>query len=410
MDERITVYGAAWCPDCRRVKKLLAQHRTAYRWVDTEESLDAQARVRELNGGRFRVPTLVFPDGSAMPEPGNAELMVRLGLTSRASRPCYDVIVIGGGPAGLTAAVYTGRDAFETLILEQAGVGGQVGLTQTVDNFPGFEAGIGGAELAERLAAQAERFGAEALQGEEVTGIVRDGQYLVVRSASNREYIGRAVLVSTGSHYRRLDVPGEEALTGVSLHYCATCDGPLYRGKRVLVVGGGNSGFEEGLFLSSIAGEVTIVEFAPEVKASRILQHKVASRGNMKVLTNRAVREIRAEGSKLSSVSIENRKTGEVEELHPDGVFVFIGLTPNTDFLPPTIRRDRWGFIITDATLQTSLEGVFAAGDVRQGSTKQAVSAAGEGTTAALMIRQYLQSIGEARSGSTVERETAQGR
>ena len=332
--------------------------------------------------------------------------MVRLDVTSRASKSCYDVIIVGGGPAGLTAAVYTGRDSFETLILEQAGLGGQVGLTKIVDNFPGFEAGIGGEEFAERLAAQVERFGTEVLQGEQVTDIVRDGQYLIVRSANNREFIGRAVLVSTGSHYRKLDVPGEDALIGVNLHYCATCDGPLYRGKSILVVGGGNSGFEEGLSLSTIASDVTIVEFAPEVNASRILQDKVAARENMKVLLNRAVLEIKGEGTSLSSVSIENRETGQVEELRPDGVFVFVGLTPNTDFLPPTISRDRFGFITTDATLQTTMEGVYAAGDVRQGSTKQAVSAAGEGTTAALMIRQHLQSIGEAKNVNAAERAT----
>jgi thioredoxin reductase (NADPH) len=403
MAPAITVYGAAWCPDCRRVKKLLAEHQIQYTWVDTEKDEPAQAYVRKLNGGRYRVPTMVFPDGGVLSEPGNAELMVRLGITNRASKPFYDVIIVGGGPAGLTAAIYTGRDAFETLIIEQAGLGGQVGLTQIIDNFPGFEQGIAGAEFAERLALQAQRFGAEALQGEQVRDIYRDGQYLVVRSANDREYIGRTVLVSSGSDFRKLNVPGEDELIGIHVHYCATCDGPLYKGKRVMVVGGGNSGFEEGLFLSTIAKEVTIVEFTAEVRASRILQDKVAARDNMRVLTNRAVREMKAEGSELSSVLIENRETGEIEKFNPDGVFVFIGLTPNTDFLPQTIRRDPRGFIITDPSLQTTLEGVFAAGDVRQGSTKQATSAAGEGATAALMIRQYLQSIGEARTESPAE-------
>ena len=242
MAEEIVVYGATWCPDCQKVKKVLAEHQVHYRWVDTEDDAEAQAYVRELNDGQYRVPTVIFPDGEAVAEPGNAELPVRLGVTSRASKPFYDVIIVGGGLAGLTAAIYTGRDGFSTLIVEQAGLGGQVGLTQILDNFPGFEQRIGGAEFADRLASQAQRFGGEALQGEQVTDIVRDGQYLVVRSANDREYVARSVLVSSGSHYRTLDVPGEADLIGRSAHYCATCDGPLYGDRSVLVVGGGIGG------------------------------------------------------------------------------------------------------------------------------------------------------------------------
>ena len=246
MAEEIVVYGATWCPDCQRVKKVLAGHQVQYRWVDTEDDAEAQAYVREINDGQYRVPTVIFPDGEAVAEPGNAEILVRLGITSRASKPFYDVIIVGGGPTGLTAAFYTGRDRFSTLIIEQAGLGGQVSLTQILDNFPGFEKGIGGAEFADRLASQAQRFGGEALQGEQVTNIVRDGQYLVVRSANDREYIARSVLVSTGTHYRTFDVPGEADLIGRSVHYCATCDGPLYRDKSVLVVGGATAASRKG--------------------------------------------------------------------------------------------------------------------------------------------------------------------
>ena len=384
MAEPITVYGASWCPDCRRVKKLLGEHRIPYRLVDTEKSSRARARVVELNKGGYRVPTLVLADGAVLTEPGNSELKVRLGITNRASKPFYDVIIIGGGPAGLTAAIYTGRDALETLIVEQAGLGGQAGLTQLIDNFPGFEKGVGGAELADRLATQAGRFGAEALQGEQTTDIYRDGQYLVVKAANKREFIGRAVLIASGSRFRKLNVPGEEELTGAGVHYCATCDGPFYKGKTVVVVGGGISGFEEGLFLSTLAREVTIVEVHALAKASRILQGKVALHPNMRVLTGRVVRELRPDAGGLSS------------RLAADGVFVFIGLRPNTEFLPETVRRDDRGFVATDMAMQTTLQGVFAAGDVRAGSTKQAV-AASAGAAAALMIRQYLQSIGEAR-------------
>ena len=401
----ITVYGVTWCPDCSRVKKLLGESQIAYNWIDTDENPEARTKAMELASGAYRVPTLLFGDGSVLVEPTNAELKIKLGNTTRASKPFYDVIIVGGGPAGLTAAIYTGRDAMSTLILERAGLGGEVGMTQVIDNFPGFDKGISGSEFAERLAAQAERFGAESLQGEEVADITRDGQYLVVRSVNKREYIAKAVLITTGSHYRKLGAPGEDDLIGSRVHFCATCDGPFYRGKEVMVIGGGNSGFEEGLFLSTLAKEVSIVEFGSEVKASKILQEKVAARKNMNVFTGHAVKEFRINGAELESVIVENRKSGEVREWHPDGVFVFIGLNPNSEFLPDTIERDNWGFIVTNRTMEKSLEGVFAAGDVRAGSTKQAAAAAGEGTTAALMIRQYLESIGETRIKQSIERD-----
>ncbi len=405
MADELIVYGVDWCPDCRRVKTVLGEHQIPYRWVDTDHDSEARAYVEKINGGDYRIPTLKFSDGSVLAEPANAELKVKLGITGRASKPIYDVIIVGGGPAGLTAAIYTGRDSFDTLIIEKAGLGGQVGLTQVIDNFPGFDKGVSGAGFAERLAEQAQRFGTEPLQGEEISNIHRDGQYLVVTSVNKREYIGRSVLITTGSHFRQLNVPGEMGLTGIRVHYCATCDGPFYKGKSLMVIGGGNSGFEEGLFLSTFAKDVTIVEHNTEVKASKILQDKVAKRENMKVFTNRDVKEFKADGTSLSSVLIEKRDSGEIEEWKPEGVFVFIGLKPNSAFLPDTIECDNWGFIKTDFTLQTSLKGVYAAGDVRSGSTKQAVSAAGEGTTAALMIRQYLQSTGEARNTHAIERE-----
>jgi len=187
-----------------------------------------------------------------------------------------------------------------------------------------------------------------------------------------------------------LNVPGESELIGVNIHFCATCDGVFYKGKEVLVVGGGNSGFQEGLFLTTFATHVTIVEFAPQVKASMALQEKVAGRKDMTVVTNHAVQEFVIADGRLAAVKVQDRTTGEVKEWHPDGVFIFVGLSPNSGFLPPEIERDRFGFVVTDLTLQTSVKGCFAAGNVRAGSTKQIASAAGEGATAALMIREYL--------------------
>ena len=391
--DRLIVYGTTWCPDCKRAKQFLGEQRIHYHWVDIEQDSEAMAYVEEVNQGKRIVPTIVFPDGSILVEPSNAELAQKLGLTTKARRTYYDVIIVGGGPAGLTAALYTAREGLDTLVIEKSAPGGQAGITQIIDNFPGFDQGISGEEFARRLTNQARRFGVEILQAQAVTDLRTDGQYREVLTADGSRYVGRAVLIATGSRYRRLNVPGEEELIGVNIHFCATCDGAFYKDKEVLVVGGGNSGFEESLFLTRFATHVTIVEFEPQVKASPILQEKVAGRDDITVITNHAVQEFVVADGRLGAVKVQDRATGEVKEWHPDGVFVFVGMSPNSDFLPPEIERDRFGFILTDKTLQTSIRGVFAAGDVRAGATAQAASAAGEGATAALMIRQYLDSV-----------------
>jgi thioredoxin reductase (NADPH) len=201
------------------------------------------------------------------------------------------------------------------------------------------------------------------------------------------------LLIATGAGYRRLDIPGEDELIGTSVHYCATCDGAFYKGKKVLVVGGGNSGFEEGIFLTKFARQVDIVEYQPEVKARQILQEKVAGMSNMKVINNHSVKELTIKDDRLDKVIVENRATGESGEWDYDGVFVFIGLTPNSDLLKGKAELDQRGFAKAN-DMMTSMEGVFVVGDVRAGSTKQAASAAGEGATVALKIREYLQRQG----------------
>ncbi len=388
---QITVYGATWCPDCRRAKKFLGEHRIGYRNIDIEQEPEAAAVVERLNQGKRIIPTIVFPDGSLLAEPTNAQLAEKLGLQTQASRSFYGAIIVGGGPAGLTAALYLAREGVDTLVVERAGLGGQAGATQRLDNFPGFDEGIGGAEFAERLGRQARRFGVEILQAQEVQAITPDGDYWCVMLSDGREHAARVVLLATGAHYRRLGIPGEEDLIGANLHFCATCDGPFYRGKRVLVIGGGNSGFEEGLYLSQIAAQVDIVEFAPQSKASKILQDKVAQQPNMQVILNHAVKQFVGK-DRLEGILVEDRATGHTHTWDYDGVFVFIGLTPNSDLARDRAKADAGGFLVTDSTLMTSLLGVFAAGDVRAGSTKQAASAAGEGATAALMMRDYLRS------------------
>lgn len=390
--KEITVYSTVWCPDCKRAKKFFGEHRVQYVNVDIEENPQGVEFVERINKGSRIIPTIIFPDGEILVEPSNAQLAAKLGLQTKARSEYYDVIIIGGGPAGLTAALYMAREGLETLVIEKAGLGGQAGITQVLDNFPGFDEGIPGSEFADRLGRQARKFGVEILQAQEVTGIERQGMYLEVQTGADVHYHTKAVLLATGARYRRLGVPGEEELIGINVHFCATCDGAFYKGKKVLVIGGGNSGFEEGLFLTRFATQVDILVNGPQPKASRILQDKVAEKSNMRVLLNHGIREIRGTG-RLEGIDVEDKSTGETKSLNYDGVFVFIGVAPNSDLVKDRVDLDPGGFIKTDF-MMTSLPGIFAAGDVRSGSTKQAASATGEGATAALAIREYLKELG----------------
>lgn len=390
----IKVYSTVWCPDCKRAKKFFGEQRVSYENIDIEQDPDAMAYVEKVNNGKRIIPTIVFPDGSLLVEPSNAELAAKLGLKTKAQRQYYDVIIIGGGPTGLTAALYMAREGLEVLVIEKAGLGGQVGITQVLDNFPGFPGGISGGEFADRLTQQAYQFGVEILQANEVGKIVPQGTYLCAITVDNVEYGAKAVLLATGAQYRRLDVPGEDELVGTNIHFCATCDGAFYKGKRVLVIGGGNSAFEEALFLTRFAKTVDIVVHTPQVKASKILQEKVASQENMTVTVNHAIKAFQVKNNRLDRVIVEDQSTCEVKEWQYDGVFVFIGLSPNSSLVREAVEMDPFGFVLTDKTLMTSLPGLFTAGDVRAGSTKQAAAAAGEGATAALMIREYLKEVG----------------
>lgn len=388
----LTVYGATWCSDCKRAKKFLGEQRVHYDWVDVEQDADGLALVERANNGKRIIPTIVFADESTLIEPSNADLAAKLGLQTRAKMDYYDLICIGGGPTSLTAALYAAREGLDVLVIEKSGLGGQAGVTERLDNFPGFPEGIGGAEFADRLTQQARRFGVEMLQAQEVTGLRAEAESRYVTTADGREYGARAVLIATGSTYKRLGVPGEEELIGAGVHFCATCDGPFYKGKHVAVIGGGNSAGEESIFLTRFADKVSILVRGATMTASQIVINKISENTKIEVRPNTEVAELHGE-NKLSGITIRDRATGATARLDPAGIFVFIGLSPNSAWLPDSIKRDPYGFVETDATLETSVPGIFAAGDVRKGSTKQAASAAGEGATVALMVREYLKGV-----------------
>ena len=393
--DKITVFGATWCPDCRRAKEFLGEQRVAYDWIDLEQHPEATELVERINGGSRSIPTIVFPDGSHLVEPGNDELAEKLGINRSAKSTTYDVVIVGGGPTGLTAAIYAARENQSVLIIEKSAVGGQAGVTERLDNYPGFPDGVAGHELADRMRRQAERYGVEILQAVAVSAVSSEGDWVTVTTTTGDSYQARAVLVATGSVYRRTGAEGESDLIGAGIHFCATCDGPFYRGaKEVLVIGGGNSGLEEGLFLTQFADHVTVVEFSEKLAGSRLLQDKVLAHPKMTVVTSTKVLGFQGGSTgKLESVELEDRQAGDRRQHEASGAFVFIGLDPNTAFLDGALELDERGFICSDEQFRTNVPGVFVAGDVRRGSTKQLASAVGEGAAASIQIRYHLDEV-----------------
>ena len=395
LEPTIVVYGASWCPDCRRAKQFLSAHRIAFRWVDLEAEPDQVAEVEARNAGKRIIPTIVFPDGSHLAEPSNDELADRIGLARVALMREYDLVIVGGGPTGLTTAIYAARENSRVLIVERSAPGGQAGVTERFDNYPGFPDGVSGAELAERMTRQALRYGVEILQAVAVTALVADDEGTRVDLSTGEHVHGRAVLVASGSTYRRTGAEGEADLIGAGIHFCATCDGPFYKGAADLtIVGGGNSGLEEGLFLTQFVDRVTVVQAQATLTGSKLLQDKVLNHPKMTVLVSAQVVSFNADDAgKLRSITL--RQEDHTLEHVTSGAFVFIGLDPNTAFLDDALAVDERGFLVTDHMFRTDRAGVFAAGDVRAGSTKQIASAVGEGAAAAIQIRYYLESLGE---------------
>lgn len=394
----LVVYGASWCPDCRRAKQFLSSHRIDYEWIDLEEFPERAIEVEQRNSGKRIIPTIVFPDDSFLAEPTNDELADRIGLTRAATSREYDIVVVGAGPTGLTTSIYGARENAKVLIVEKSAPGGQAGVTERFDNYPGFPDGVGGAELAERMTTQAEKYGVEILQAVGVTSIVRDGSMLKVNLSTNDFVMAPVVLVASGSTYRRTDAEGEADLIGAGIHFCATCDGPFYKGAPdVTVIGGGNSGLEEGLFLTQFADHVSVVQSLPHLTASKLLQDKVLNHPKMSVMLDSSVTSFNAsDAGKLASITTVHDGTEEVHET--SAAFIFIGLDPNTEFLDDAVEVDQRGFIVTDQMFRTSIDGIFAAGDVRSGSTKQIASAVGEGAAVAIQIRYYLDGLAEKTS------------
>lgn len=302
----------------------------------------------------------------------------------------YDTIIIGGGPAGLTSAIYSSRARLATLIIEKAGCGGQIAITDFLENYPGFETGINGFELTSKMEQQARHFGTEIVYGEVLSIETKETLKKVI--LADKTYITKTIIIASGSNFKKLGIKGEAEFIGKGVSYCATCDGPFFKNKEVAVIGGGDSALQEALFLTKFVNKVFLIHRRDKFRATQILQERVSSEPKIEVVLDCIVEEI-AGNNIIEKVKIKNVKSGMLKEIAVNGVFVFIGWIPNTKFLTQNkITLDENGYIITDDQMKTSLDGIFACGDVRKKILRQVVTATGDGATASISAQNYIES------------------
>ncbi len=299
----------------------------------------------------------------------------------------YDVVIIGGGPAGLSAAIYSARGGLKTAVIEKALVGGQINVTDEVENYPGFEEPLSGFDLTDRMRKQAERFKAQFID-EEVTSIAMDGLYKIVETSDNK-YRAKSLIICTGAHPRKLDVPGEDEFTGRGVSYCATCDGALYRDKVVAVVGGGDSAVQEALFLTRFASKVYIIHRRDELRAQKIIQERAFRNPKVEFIWDTVVLSIKGE-KKIEKLELFNRKTEKASFVDVDGVFIYVGILPNNELFESMLKLDGSGFVITDDNMHTNLPGIYAAGDIRHTVLRQVVTATSDGAVAAWSAENWI--------------------
>lgn len=303
----------------------------------------------------------------------------------------YDIIIIGGGPAGLTAGLYASRARLNTLLIERALIGGQIVTTDKVENYPGFEEGISGPELVKRMELQAKRFGLEIISGRVVLAEDK-GDSKSVRLENGNEYVCKAIIIASGAEPAKLEVEGEDKYRGRGVSYCATCDGAFFKNLKIAVVGGGDSAIEEALFLTRFASEVYVVHRRNELRATKILQERLFANPKIKVVWDSVVEKIEGDDF-IKGVLLKNVKTQEKNLLNVEGIFIYVGTIPNTEFLPNSIKLNEKGYIITDDNMAASAPGIFAAGDIRAKLLKQVSTAVGDGATAAFAAERYIEGL-----------------
>ena len=409
----IRVAGTLWSAASHDVKDFLARSQIPYQWLDIERDSDAAAAVEAIKGDRLRLPVVFFPDGEPLIEPTIAELAAKVGQHTTASQPFYDVVIVGAGPAGLAAAVYGASEGLRTLLIDKDATGGQAGTSSRIENYLGFPNGVSGVDLARRATTQAARLGAEILTAQAVTGVEVTEASRAVALADGRVINCHALVVASGVSVQKLDVPGIERLTGAGVYYgAAMTEAPNYRGEDVFVVGGANSAGQAAMHFARYAKRVTVVVRGSSLNAmSQYLIDQIESTENIEILTRSDVTEAYGE-NRLESLQITSNQTAESKVVPAAALFLFIGARPHTDFLGDLVALNSAGFILTGPdipsngnsprewtgrrgpfVLETSVPGIFAVGDVRQGAVRRVASAVGQGATAINLIHQYLKTV-----------------
>ena len=410
--EGIRIAGTLWSLPCHEVKDFLTRHQIPYQWLDIEKDSNARQLVENAASGINNLPVVFFPDGSFLVQPDLKNLADKVGLQTRAEKPFYDIVVVGSGPAGLAAAVYAGSEGYKCLVVEKAAPGGQAGSSPKIENYLGFPSGISGDDLTRRAISQAKRFGVEILSAQEATKVSTKDEYRIVELADGTEISCHAALVATGASFHMLSMPGGDKLTGAGIYYgAAYTEAIYYKDQHVFVVGGANSAAQGALYLSRFASKVTVLIRGPRPKASRYLVDAMEQNKKIEILLNTDLMELKGDTS-LEQLVVKNSVTGEMQTFDTAALFVFIGVRPQSQLVADLVLRNEKGYIYTGTNLmvdnkpprgwnldrppflfETNVPGIFAAGDVRFGTNHRVASAAGEGSVAYAMMKEYLKAL-----------------
>lgn len=413
----LRVVGNRWSPKSYELRDFLAKNHVPYHWMDAEAAeRDPEVRqaLDQIGPDAARLPVVLFQDGSHLPEPNQQELAQRVGLSTHALTDFYDVVIVGGGPSGLAAAVYGASEGLKTVIVEREAPGGQAGLSSRIENYLGFPSGLSGGDLARRAVAQVKRFGVEIISPQEVSGVRIEGPYRIVTLAGGAEISCHALLLAMGVQWRKLDVPGVDHFQGAGVYYGAgTTEAMSCQDEEVYIVGGANSAGQAAMYFSKFAKRIVMLVRGPSLNAtmSQYLIDQIHRTANIEVEVHSSVVEALG-GERLERISILCSVSNEVTTVPASSLFIFIGAMPNTDWLAGVVERDEKGFIMTGADLkkngklpaswvadrdpgllETSVPGIFAVGDVRKGSVKRVASGVGEGSIAIQFVHQYLGNV-----------------
>jgi thioredoxin reductase (NADPH) len=405
----IRIAGTLWSLPCHQVKDFLTRHQIPYQWLDIEKDANARSLVEDVTPDILKLPVVFFPDGKMLVQPDLKDLADVVGLQTRAELPFYDIVVIGSGPAGLAAAVYAGSEGYKCVVIEKAAPGGQAGSSPKIENYLGFPAGISGDDLTRRAVSQARKFGVEILSAQEAKQVCVKDAYRIVRLADGTEISSHAVLVATGASFHMLRMPGGDKLTGAGIYYgAAYTEASYYKDRHVFVVGGANSAAQGALYLTRFASKVTVLIRGSQPTASQYLVDAMEANDKLELMMNTDLLEIRGKTT-LEQLVVKNNISDEVQTFDAAALFVFIGVRPQSQPVADVVKRNEKGYIFTGADLledgkppqgwtldrppflfETSVPGIFAAGDVRYGTNHRVASAAGEGSVAYAMMKEYL--------------------